>query len=321
MNCSDFLDFVHEQTRATVVLSSDETDDAIKLAHVLKQYTRDQVSHAISRAPGQPALLMHISDGWSGECQSHIKRVVPGTHLVITRKGKFRHEFLLQRLLFRQLDARSGDDTLLTVVGDPQGLHRGKKAWNVFVGACSFFSTLRAQGHRGLCANIYLADGHLFSALVRKFRAHHKLFYTVFADELGDEAWKLQNMDFTFGIKCASHSCNNGTRWGLSSVSSKEILENAHISTAALFSRSTALHGHIGIFLQHHLVFSAERSASDSELMQFWHAVGVDPTIVDLLVITDMHWDGNLIQIFRDRPKRVGLSVVVGACSSSLAFV
>ena len=118
---------------------------------------------------------MHMGDGWGGNCTKYETLRMPGIHLKVTRKGRFRHEFLLQQLLFRR-----------TVIGDPVGLNRGKKAWNVFQGACDLFGTLRCQGHTGLSGSIYVSDGLLCQSLSRKFAARHKLYYKIFEEELGD---------------------------------------------------------------------------------------------------------------------------------------
>jgi hypothetical protein len=74
-------------------LSYYQASEAMRLADVLKRFSRRQVERAVLANPKQPASMMHMSDGWGAWCNTHVKQQIPGTHLVCTRTGKFRHDF------------------------------------------------------------------------------------------------------------------------------------------------------------------------------------------------------------------------------------
>ena len=137
---------------------------------------------------------------------------IPGTSLTVLRNGKFRHEFLLQRGLAR-ISHASGEVSLLGLFEEPIGLRRGKKAWNVFQATCDWMPTLRSLGHTGIYTNLYLADGALFTALDRKFKARRKFYYRC-GNDFGTYSMFLELADITIGIKCSSHACSNGIKWG-----------------------------------------------------------------------------------------------------------
>lgn len=98
-----------------------------------------------------------------------------GTHARITRGGKFRDEFLLQRQLIK-VSTRGGTQQVM-ICEDPVGLQKGKTALHVFVAGCEMRPTLRHLGHRGVVVNWYCQGGQLHLALSRLYKSRHALFY------------------------------------------------------------------------------------------------------------------------------------------------
>ena len=267
----------HEQESAC--LNSEEKREALVLADCSKRFSRQRAQRAIQLEPEVPMLMVHMSDGWGAWCNTTSKSdVIPGTHLVVTRTGNFRHEFLLQRALVRLRDV-AGGQRLFLLVGDPEGLNKGKGAWNVLAGACRFMKTLREMGHRGLCANVYIADGALYQPLARTFAARHR-FQAKLGKGKPDELLRLEMQEFTIAIKCASHGCNNGTKWGLKvCLTSPEIVDDAHICTKSCMNSSTAFHAHIDLFLLKYVDYATERSAPDADIRAFWLASAWRPQL------------------------------------------
>ena len=286
-------------------LDRTEYREALKLADVLKHFTRQRAEHSVSTSIDSPAVLTHMSDGWGSWCNSRTKSAqLDGSHLVTTRTGKFRHEFLLQRVLLRQRD--DSGDRVFMLVGDPEGLGKGKGAWNVWTGSCRFMKTLREMGHRGVCANVYLMDGALHQSLSRKFIAPHKVQANLFGGG-EEETLVLALQEFTFCIKCVSHGCNNGTKWGMKALASPfDTVNDAHIATTSLRHSSTAFHSNIDFLLMRYLDYVPDRSGSDDHIHAFWVALGVHPHMVDKLVQSDLHWDGARLRVhssFQGRPR------------------
>ena len=200
---------------ARCCLSTEEDRQALKVADCLKRFTRECVETSVLASPKAPAVLTHMSDGWGAFCDTTSRRPpIAGTHLATTRTGRFRHEFLLQRGLFRHRQ-EGGEDRLMLLVGDPEGLNKGKGAWNVFAGCIRFARTLREMGHTGVCGNVYIMDGALYTSLARKLLARHRLQAQLAAGSDDDRAL-LDIQEFTICIKCLSHGCPvRKQRWGL----------------------------------------------------------------------------------------------------------
>ena len=240
-------------------------------------------------------VLFLMTDGWSGWCNTTAFAAFPGTHLVSTAKGKFKHEFLLQRALFRTGTHR-GADRLLAVVGEPEGLGEGKTAWNIMGGVFKFMKTLRQMGHRGVCGTTYLLDGALSSSVSRKVEALHDTYYELLPPS--DEALKLRLQEFIFTIKCVEHGCNSGTRWGIKIVVNKPNLnEELHIYTKSCRNCSSAFHSRIETFLRTNLRFNEHRSGSDDDIQAWWNALQVQPEMVEILIRLDVFWDGQALRV------------------------
>ena len=297
MDLDAFEAVLRAHCTASLCLDTRGGRQALALADCLKRYTRKRAEDAVRACPTAPTVQIHMSDGWGAFCNTtSTARALSGSHLVTTRTGKFRHEFLLQRVLLRQRLAASGSDRLLLLVGDPEGLSKGKGSWNVLVGSCRFTKTLREMGHRGLCANVYIMDGAMYSALARKFAARHRLQAGLLDVEEHERA-VLEIQEFTLSIKCVSHGCNNGTKWGLKAAGVADACDDAHICTKSCRNSSTAFHSHIDLFLIQYLEYVPERSGFYSDVLAFWQALGMHPEIADELARSDLHWDGQRLRV------------------------
>ena len=121
----------------------------------------------------------------------------------------------------------------------------------------------------GVTINVYLMDGALFSALDRKFKAKHLLYYKS-GLALGSDARRLQLSDWTVCMLCPSHVMSNGLKWGLYTVSTQEIVKNAHIATSACIGASSGIHKQVGDFVVKFIVKAIIPSGSKDEVSSFW---------------------------------------------------
>jgi hypothetical protein len=85
----------------SAVLSQRDMSDCHRLSHVLQVVTDHEWRTAIKSCPIEPVLTMYMSDGWGGDVRS-TTAAWAGAHLVL-RRGKLRHEFLLQRIFFEKM--------------------------------------------------------------------------------------------------------------------------------------------------------------------------------------------------------------------------
>jgi hypothetical protein len=287
MEPDEFKRMVLQFGQVKHVLSKSDRIEAYKISHALQQHFKRKLEDFALQFSQDPCALVLMSDGWGATVTETIKEQFPGSHLTVTRKGKFRHGFLLNRALFRTTSA-DGVTKLMALLQEPIGLSNGKKAWNVFVGNYQWLPVLRTLGCTRITISIYVADGCLFTALERKYLARHLLYYRCGLD-LGPNAWYLQNADWAICIKCKSHGCSNGCHWGLKTVGGTTVVENAFIATASLVNGSTAIHLRVSPFVFRRIYFRVS-TASVSDREAFWKMLGADPELTDHCSAIDLDW-------------------------------
>ena len=289
MEPDEFIEMVKQLSQVKRTLKDDEVSNALMVSYAVKRFMRRKLETLIQDSPRDISMLVFMCDGWGASVSETIRDNFPGSHLTVTRKGRFRHEFLLQRAMFRSVDP-SDITKIMHLLDDPIGLKLGKKAWNVFIANSEWLPTLRELGCKGITLSIYLADGALYSALERKYRVRHYLLYKgcAFGEEFN---WVYQNLDWVICIKCVNHGCSNGCHWGLKTVGDKTVVDSCHICTASLINGSTALYGKIPDFVFRRLSFRKSISkVEDRE--QFWKLLGAEPELLDECVLMDIEWDG-----------------------------
>ena len=113
-------------------LTKPELFKVLKLSHAIRTFLRQRLEE-LAVSSHDPSMLVVMSDGWGASITKTIKLQFPGSYVMTTKNGKFRHEFVLQRGLFRST-LLTGHTNLLFLLEEPIGLSKGKKAWNVYVG-------------------------------------------------------------------------------------------------------------------------------------------------------------------------------------------
>ena len=149
-------------TNVSAALSHSEVNQCYRTASAICALCRSSAATALLRERGRPVMLVYICDGWSAKVRSDSSASLVGGH-VVRRQGHFRHEFLLERALLRTRSI-TGIEGLHMIFGAPRGLKLGKGAWNILTASADFHPLLRALGHEGLSATVYIQDGALFSA-------------------------------------------------------------------------------------------------------------------------------------------------------------
>ena len=179
-DCLAFRAKVRQLSIASAVFDQPDIDFCLKCSDCARRFQCGKFRCILRENNTQPALFCCMSDGWGATVRSTQNLHCCGSHLSVTRKGRFRHEFLLQFGILRVLSLDSSIAETF-VVEEPLGLNRGKSAWNIFAAACEW-PTLRACGHQGICLNMHVQDGLMHVALRRLFFGRLELYY----DSLGD---------------------------------------------------------------------------------------------------------------------------------------
>ena len=154
------------------------------VASFLEEKLVHKVVARIRANPRRPWLGVYASDGWSAQ-------VAVGTvadlaeHCRVDHRGRVKHEFCLERAMFRE-KLGDGGDRLMVVLKRPRGLAKGKRHGNFFQAAVDFVPTLTELGARGVRMQLFNLDGLHYASFMRLMRGRFALRYKdpdSFADE------------------------------------------------------------------------------------------------------------------------------------------
>jgi hypothetical protein len=236
-----------------------------------------------------PALVSYQSDGWSTWVKSRISTST-GV-LTICREGRTRKEFLLERSIYKTID-ESGKISAAMTLSPPRPMDKGLKGWHIFGASLDHTSMARLQGHTGLVCSMYGQDGLHYEQFLRHHRARHRLYYhpDIFAGD-ADDRFLLSNMDIVLGFRCRLHINQNGVKWGLRAHSTKQLLEDVHISLKALINTSADIRDRARQFIARHLVFDVGLTTPREQREVFWKALGVPVDMLEELLVLNLRWD------------------------------
>lgn len=303
MTPEDLRGRVLEYSDAWRVLSETEGHEADRIAEAICTYLRRRVETLVAEHQARPVLISYQCDGWGTNIGGRSVRAHGS--VTVRHHGRFREEFLLQRVVLRLRRPGVGDDMRM-VMFPPRPLTEGKGSWNVWSAASEALGTLRSLGHSGIAVTVYLQDGALHESTFTKFRGKHMAWYDhdLGADR-GDGRF-LQLSDWVIGVQCTAHACSNALRWGLMSHFEKHQVEDAHIVVQSLINSSMGLHDRLDLFVQRHMSFVDFRDDDLEEVAVFWEFLGVtDVQMLALLVEVNPQWNGTSLQVrahLRDDP-------------------
>ena len=292
MQRDDLLREVEHMCKVSAILSQDELRRCYVIAMTAAEYSRENAVRGMAEQSGMPILQAYINDGWSAVVREDCTMQC-GEHLV-KRQGKFRHEFLLERVMIRWHTA-NGDTEYHMLFGAPRGLRSGKRSDNVLSASADFCPTLRAGNHEGIAITMYVSDTLLHSATLRLQRARHIMWYDIFMDdaECDHKAMEMER-DWVVGMRCKAHTIHNSLLWGLGPLCNEEVLDDTFLVISSLINGSAALHSSVDATVLRATKF-VERANSPEDLQAFWQALEVSDRIMPLFMELDpMFEDGRL---------------------------
>ena len=175
MELDEFLDTIRRLKQPSLCLSKADKALTFKLAYAFRVFQRRRLRELVDCAPYDPAMLVVMADGWGSFISNTVKEAIPGSHLTITRNGKLRHEFILQRGL--AVFQRESVSERVMLFEAPIGMGKGRKTGHNYQATCDFLPLLREVGHKGLVLHLYLVDGCLFRSLEKYFHARRCIYY------------------------------------------------------------------------------------------------------------------------------------------------
>lgn len=276
------------------VLSKTELDECYRIGVVINGRLRDKVQELLRSRPTSPILCAYLSDGWSARVSSRCVSSV-GDHRVV-RHGRVRHEFLLERAIYRSPNPSGGSD-FATVLAPPRGLSKGRSAWHIFASACEFVCSPRVSGHEGVVINVVVQDGMLYEPILRYIRSIRGLFYTGAKDpQRANQQYLESNMEWTIGLKCKSHCCQNAFVWSMRPFNIGSLSEDCHITIASLRNSAQMLHSHVGELISRRVRFERAR-ASRNQVAAFWSFMEIGSGMLGLFLEVDPRWDGEFLVV------------------------
>ena len=244
-------------------------------------------------------MMQYMSDGWSRKVWRTTTRTLENG-VQLKSCGLRKNEYLLQRGLLKSKFPDGIRACMLPCA--PRPLLDGKTSWEM-LGAMSEFAKPLRWSTAGPCVTFICLDGLHFSPVLRLAQARNRLMYDAAraAPELGSD-WHqpgrtsldmLALTDFTIGMRCQSHIMSLATHWGLQPWSSKEILEDLHISIKGLRTGGQGMLDKASAFVQAKLVF--KEPVLDGEVFQcraqVWRFLVQSAPLVDQYVSSGFWFD------------------------------
>ena len=146
----DFVTTVRRLSRVGRCCDNDDEALVTLFARTLEIEVQVQLSNFIIDRGEHGLLHCYQSDGWSRVLKTTSRVFVDSAHS-ISRNGKFRHEFILQRSFLKYLDS-TGSPHVMTVFSEPKAMRLGKCSWTFFDAYQKFTPIVRS-----LKENIHLS--------------------------------------------------------------------------------------------------------------------------------------------------------------------
>ena len=268
-----------------------------QLAELLKQHLKSECVEFVTRQQSTSLLYSYSFDATRTMItQTTKERTAAGT---IQRGGRQAVELLMQRILLRGTDTISPDH-MRHLFMEPVPMTAGHSQWYVFAAACDALPLARTMGHQGFLVYHVVADRAQLSSLARLLQArqeawHHANLQPESGGALDASLSYLRDMFISCG--CALHDIQNGLRWSVHPLLHGEILKDCHIVLEALRNTSTTLMSCLPQHLATRCVARAAPELEEEVCRQFWSLLGVDATMLDLLVQVDPWFDGSLVRV------------------------
>lgn len=140
----------------------------------------------------------------------------------------------------------------------------------------------------------------LYEPVLRYIRSIRGLYYEGCVDPMrAAENYLERNTEWTIGIKCKSHCCQNAFVWGMRRWSIGSLSEDCHITIASCRNSAQALHSHIGEMISRRVRFESAQ-ASRAEVVAFWAFMEIGPDLLDLFAEVDPRWNGEFLLVNPD---------------------
>ena len=284
-----------ERQRKVCAAGQAERDEALQFGVALKAWQQEKWAPLTHRHSQEPLGLAVMTDAWGAMVRDTRTADMRDEGLRITRKGRFRHEYLLMRAVMR-CRPRIGGQVMFQKIGVPRGLKLGKEAVNVYNVGLDSMPMLKECGHKNISVTLYVEDGLLHSALKKLQSGRHQRYCEQLFFEDGEMAQQVVDTDWVLFLKCTSHPCSNSIKTATRRLRpTDDVVESLHVVTSSYIKGSAVLFDHLDLFLLQKVDF-AKPTSSFEDRRAFWtHFTtwngAATPAILTDLVQIDPRWD------------------------------
>lgn len=166
-----------------------------------------------------------------------------------------------------------------------------------------------------------MQDGLHCNSMARRAVARDELYYDCASDSddesSSNEARRLSHWHFS--MRCVLHVFSSGLAWGLSEISSKEIIDSSHMVTRCCIDSSFTLMKLVYNFVVSRVVF--QDSEQPPHIRREWFvALGVKDDVLETVLRVDPRWDTSLERLLVSSSLQDDLSWRDIVCSVVVLF-
>lgn len=251
----------------------------------LSSSTKCNEIYDAARRQASPLMVVYMSDGWG--CEITRTHTVKCGDQMIRRSGRFRAEFLAEKVLVKTIDT----SVMGAIRLKPPRLMISKTGVDIFRASLAEVFPRLQMPDGGIVLSVYLQDGLHAAGFLRRHRARHELKYDILmgADPC-ENVIAQRAMDWVFGCRCCLHVTSSAIKWGLQQWCSEEILDDAHLCIKSCRNSSDALFRFTELHVLKTVVYE-DPSDADGDRSVFWSALGVPAPLLDFVLWVDPRWD------------------------------
>ena len=279
-------------TRVGSVLSQQENVELVRLQFSFKQFFDAELNVFLLKFPSASMLNYFSCDGWSRILRTTDVSKVGFTS--ITRRGRYRHDFDLQRGFIKGF-GRDGLVECFPKFEEPLGMKFGKDGWHYLTALHAFAPSLRTFGYTDFCVNGGCFDGPLYGVLGRRMHALTHKRYRELPHTY--ENYILEITEWDVAARCVQHSCCNSVKAALDRVRDQLgpslAKDDPFICIASVRNSASELLSHADEFVEGYTRF-VEDKTSEFDRRAYWYFMNVkEPEIFEEFVLLNPFWDGH----------------------------
>ena len=294
MSVEDIRGLLRDLTAVGTDMDPDVVADMQKTCAIIEDMTAQKAKRLVEAAGHNACLSVFQSDGWSTDVRTKDKSFVG--NVVVTRTGRLRTEFAMQRSILKAKD-QFGEVQCAVVIARPRCLG-SKKCPDLWSAATEFFPMLKLLKHPGISLSLYLQDGLFAKPFAKRMLGRHDMFFDAACFPLACDRAMSELRDWCFTWHCVAHSCSLALKWGLGAlVVGEKFTEAVHVAVSGLLRASTGLLNSVQEFIGTSVAFDLPDPSDPSDIEFLWSYLDVPPQLLDVFIRVCPRWQGGRLHV------------------------